>query len=88
MSDHFGTLCIKGLRNSSSQDYTIHILFVTGIYIEDFFTCKKYTAWKVSKCVVISGPNFPIFSPNAGKYGPEITPYLDTFHAVTTTRNL
>ena len=21
-------------------------------------------------------------SPNAGKYGPEITPYLDTFHAV------
>ena len=23
-----------------------------------------------------------IFSPNTGKYGPEITPYLDTFHAV------
>ena len=23
------------------------------------------------------------FSPNAGKYGPEKTPYLDTFHAVT-----
>ena len=23
-----------------------------------------------------------IFSQNAGKYGPEITPYLDTFHAV------
>ena len=22
------------------------------------------------------------FSPNAGKYGPEITPYLDTFRAV------
>ena len=21
------------------------------------------------------------FSPNAGKYGPEKTPYLDTFHA-------
>ena len=29
-----------------------------------------------------SGPYFPAFSPNAGKYGPEITPYLDTFHAV------
>ena len=51
------------------------------------------TAWKVSKYGVISGPYFPafglktgkslsIFSPNAGKYGPEITPYLDTFHAV------
>ena len=24
-----------------------------------------------------------VFSPNAGKYGPEKTPYLDTFHAVT-----
>ena len=23
-----------------------------------------------------------IFSPNAGKYGPEKTPYLDTFYAV------
>ena len=24
----------------------------------------------------------PVFSPNAGKYGPEITLYLETFHAV------
>ena len=32
---------------------------------------KTYTAWKVSK-----------YGPNAGKYGPEKTPYLDTFHAV------
>ena len=23
-----------------------------------------------------------VFSPNTGKYGPENTPYLDTFHAV------
>ena len=23
-----------------------------------------------------------VFVPNAGKYGPENTPYLDTFHAV------
>ena len=29
-----------------------------------------------------SGPCFPIFSPNTGKYGPEKTPYLDIFHAV------
>ena len=40
------------------------------------------TAWKVSKYGDISGPYFPVFSPNTGKYGPEITPYLDTFHAV------
>ena len=27
-------------------------------------------------------PYFSVFSPNTGKYGPEITPYLDNFHAV------
>ena len=31
---------------------------------------------------VLSCPCFPVFSPNRGKYVPEITPYLDTFHAV------
>ena len=54
---------------------------------------KGITAWRVSKYGVFSGPYFPafglsterylsVFSPNAGKYGPEKTPYLDTFHAV------
>ena len=41
-----------------------------------------YTARNVSKYGVISGPHFPLFGFNTGKYGPEITPYLDTFHAV------
>ena len=36
----------------------------------------------MSKCGVISGPHFPLFGLNTGKHGPEITPYLDTFHAV------
>ena len=36
------------------------------------------TAWKVSKYGVISGPYFPVL-------GPEITPYLDTFHTVYST---
>ena len=31
---------------------------------------------------VTSGPYFPVFSPNTGRNGPEITPYLDTFHIV------
>ena len=26
--------------------------------------------------------NISVFTPHSGKYGPEITPYLDTFHAV------
>ena len=38
-----------------------------------------YTAWKVSKSGVISGPYFPVF-------GPEISLYLETFHAVKATR--
>ena len=45
--------------------------------------------WSVFSCNrieygygVISGLYFSVFNPNAGKYGPEITPYLDTFHAV------
>ena len=31
---------------------------------------------------VISGPYFPVFGLYTRKYGPEITLYLDTFHAV------
>ena len=29
-----------------------------------------------------SGPYFPVFGLNTGKYGQEETPYLDTFHEV------
>ena len=41
-----------------------------------------FTAGKVSKYGVISGPYFPVFGLNTGKQEPEITLYLDTFHAV------
>ena len=37
---------------------------------------------KVSKLGVISGPYFPVFGLNTGKYRREVTPYLDTFHPV------
>ena len=40
----------------------------------------------MSKHGVISGPYFPVFGPNAGKYGPETTSYLDIFQAVKKTR--
>ena len=36
---------------------------------------KTNTVWKMSKYGVFSGTYFPVF-------GPEKTPYLDTFHAV------
>ena len=45
--------------------------------------------WSVFSCIrteygdsLLSGDSLLcVFSPNIGKYGPEITPYLDTFHA-------
>ena len=39
----------------------------------------KYT---LRERVQIRSYFWSVFRPNAGKYGPEITPYLDTFHAV------
>ena len=36
----------------------------------------------MSKYGVFSCPYFPVFGPNTEKYGPEKTPYLDTFDAV------
>ena len=42
----------------------------------------QYKARKVPKFRGFSGPYFPVFELNTGKYGPEKTPYLDTFHTV------
>ena len=68
--------------------------FLTKIHVNLFICSKKFTAWKVSKYGVVSGTYFlvfllnteryylSVFSPNTGKYGPEISPYLETFHAV------
>ena len=38
----------------------------------------------MSKYGVFSGSYFTAFRLNTGKYGPEKTPHLNTFHAVTT----
>ena len=54
-----------------------NIVKATTIWLSSAVTL---TAWKVTKYGVFSGPYFPIFSPNAGKCGPEQTPHLDTFH--------
>ena len=41
-----------------------------------------------SDCIRIDTPYLSVFSPNAEKYGPEKTPYLDTFHAEIVTGRL
>ena len=38
-----------------------------------------------SKYGIFSGPYFPVFRLNTGKYGPEKTPYMETFHAMSYT---
>ena len=38
--------------------------------------------WSVFSCIRSKCGDFSVFSPNTGKYGPEKTPHLDTFHAV------
>ena len=40
----------------------------------------------MSRYGVFSGPYFPLFGLNTGKYRPEKSPYLNTFHAVTRQR--
>ena len=44
------------------------------VVLKSPFTLRK----KVSKYEVF----WSVFSPNTGKYGPEKTPYFDTFHAM------
>ena len=50
--------------------------------------CISGTAWKVSKYGVTSGLYFPVLGLNTRNYGPEITPYLDNFHAVQQADNI
>ena len=79
---------IELLRTGFKQDTVTCDISKNSNFEEDLQTTA-------SKYEVISGPYFPafglnmeryevssVFNPNAGKYGPNITPYLNTFHAV------
>ena len=57
--------------------YYLHGLSSLSVHIAvpECFRNVAPIAWNVSKYGVFSGPYFPVF-------GPEKTPYLDTFHAV------
>ena len=55
-----------------------------GEYYGTFISFKVQISQNSVKSVqirIFSGPYFYVFGPNTGKYGPEKTPYLDTFHA-------
>ena len=57
-------------------------LFLGMTYLHKIQISRRFTAWKVSRYKVFSSPYFPTFRLNTGKYGPEKTSYLYTFHAV------
>ena len=44
---------------------------------------KRLYSTHCVKCVQMRSFFWFVFSPNAGKYGPEKTPFMDTFHIVT-----
>ena len=83
------TVAIRGICERKTSGTSLRISSMTALlkshfpnYLLKIFPSDIYTGWKVSKYGVISGPYFPVFGLNTGKYGPEITPYLDTFHVV------
>ena len=64
---------------------------------KELIFCAARSLREVFEYRVISGLYFPVFglntkiygfSPKTGKYGPEITPYLDTFHKAVTYRSI
>ena len=62
---------IFSLQNIFAKKKTLFGLPVLCPYLlEQIQFITSSTAWKVSKYGVISGPHFPVFSPNTGKYGP------------------
>ena len=68
---------------ASNRSLTHRLSKVAETYNDDIDRySQNSTAWEMSKYGVISGLYFTVFNLNTGKYGPEITPYLDTFHAV------
>ena len=68
--------CLNNLNPNKAHSHDLNSISMLKI-------CgQSITACKVSKYGVISGSYFSLFSLNTRKYGPEITPYLDTFHAV------
>ena len=64
----------KGIRKSVNLSYVEDILCYNESLREN---CFPYLG-RMRRDI----PYLSVFSPNAGKYGPEKIPYLDTFHAV------
>ena len=85
----FGPSFVRKIHKNSQFWYLFILQIHLVLYIVNvFYTIDQNINRSISPYEVIavlqyySTKYLSVFSPNAGKYGPEITPYLDTFHAV------
>ena len=67
------------MKNRWSGSLLFCLIFLKYVKQHSTFNHVTNSAWKVFKYGFSSGPYFPVFGLNTGKYGPEETPYLDTF---------
>ena len=67
----------KAELKSVTIESTKHLLESLTWYKE-----LKITILKENLCVKSVQPYLSVFSPSRGKYGPKVTPYFNTFHAV------
>ena len=78
----FANHIIKSLHVESKKN---RIFYHTKSFIIEIKVVRfkdTHNAGKVAKYVIFSCPYVSVFSLNTGQCGPEKTPYLDTFHAV------
>ena len=80
----FWNVCSTISDAAQKMKFSVKDFFSKCEQIHSFLCALLFigTAWKVSEYGVFSGPYFPVFELNTGKYRPKITRYLDTFHAM------
>ena len=64
---------LKSAENGNSSGLSQH--YLESVQIRSYF-------WSIFFCIRTEYGEISVLSPNTRKYGPEIAPYLDTFHAV------
>ena len=87
-STSFSGKSVMELNRVFTRQYFFFFFFFFFVFFFDNRFFIRACLHEVLHCVKsvqirsFSGPYFPVFSPNKGKYGSEKTLYLDTFHAV------
>ena len=81
------------ILDNISNLFLIELMFICPIHCAKSFQIRSFF-WSIFSCIRIeygdirSMEYLSVFNPNVGKYGPEKTPNLDTFHAVSRSRSL